>query len=224
MSKQKIVILGAGGHAREVLDVVEAINAEKPSLQMLGFIVEPGYQKPGTWINDLPVLGHFDWLEENQYQVKVVCGVGFSAPRYRVVQKAEQLGVEFVNLIHPTALLTRWVTLGSGVIITAGCILTNQITIGNHVHLNRRSNISHDNLLEDFVTVSPGANLSGNVTLKQGSFIGTGASIIEGKTVGAWSRIGAGAAVIEDIPDNVTAVGVPAEVVETRPAGWHLED
>jgi len=92
------------------------------------------------------------------------------------------------------------------------------------VHLNRRANISHDNLLEDFVTVSPGVNLSGNVTLKQGSFIGTGASIIESKTVGAWSRIGAGAAVIEDIPDNVTAVGVPAKISETRSSGWHLQD
>jgi serine acetyltransferase len=91
------------------------------------------------------------------------------------------------------------------------------------VHLNRHCNVSHDNVLEDFVTVSPGANLSGNVTLKQGSFIGTGASIIEGKTVGAWAKIGAGSAVIEDIPDNATAVGVPATVVKTRPAGWHLE-
>ena len=221
MSKQKLVILGAGGHAREVLDVIDAVNAEKPSFEILGFIVEPGFQKPGTLINDVPVLGYFDSLEQKRDQFKAVCGVGFSAPRYRVVQKALQSGIEFVNLIHPDALLTRWVTLGSGVIITAGCILTNQITIGDHVHLNRQANISHDNLLEDFVTVSPGVNLSGNVTLKQGSFIGTGANIIEGKTVGAWSRVGAGAAVIEDIPDNVTAVGVPAEVVETRLDGWH---
>jgi serine acetyltransferase len=89
------------------------------------------------------------------------------------------------------------------------------------VHINRMSNVGHDNLLEDFVTVSPGSNLSGNVTLKEGSFIGTGASIIEGKTVGAWARVGAGAAVVEDIPDNTTAVGVPAKVVSTRPADWY---
>ena len=223
MEKQKIVIIGAGGHAREVLDVIDAINQDTPRFEILGFIVEPGYQQPGTVINDAPVLGHFDWLEENRGEVKAVCGVGFSAPRYRVVQIIEQIGVEFVNLVHPQALLTRWVTMGAGVIITAGCILTNQIKIGNHVHINRMSNIGHDNLLEDFVTVSPGTNLSGNVTLRQGSFIGTGASIIEGKTVGAWARVGAGAAVIEDIPDNTTAVGVPAKVVATRPAGWYKE-
>jgi sugar O-acyltransferase (sialic acid O-acetyltransferase NeuD family) len=223
MDKQQIVILGAGGHAREVLDVIDAINQEKPQFEMLGFVVEPGYQQPGRLINDKAVLGHFDWLEEHKHEVKAVCGVGFSAPRYRVVQKAETIGVEFANLIHPTALLTRWVTLGRGVIITAGCILTNQITIGDHVHINRMSNIGHDNLLEDFVTVSPGVNLSGNVTLRQGCFIGTGASIIEGQTVGPWARVGAGAAVITDIPENSTAVGVPAEVVDTRPPGWHLE-
>ena len=223
MEKQKVVIIGAGGHAREVLDVIEAINQETPRFEMMGFIVEPGYQSPGTVINDAPVLGHLDWLEKNRHEVKVVCGVGFPAPRYRVIQKVNQIGVEFVNLIHPNTLLTRWVTLGTGVIITAGCILTNQIKIGNHVHLNRHCNVSHDNLLEDFVTVSPGANLSGNVTLKQGCFIGTGASIIEGKTVGAWARVGASSAVIDDIPDNTTAVGVPADAVKTRPAGWHLE-
>ena len=224
MSKQNLVILGAGGHAREVLDVIDAINAVKPSFEILGFIVDPDFQKPGTLINEVPVLGYFDWLEKKQDRVKAVLWDRIFCPRFRVVQKALQAGIEFVNLIHPDALLTRWVTLGSGVMITAGCILTNQITIGNHVHLNRQANISHDNRLEDFVTVSPGVNLSGNVTLKQGSFIGTGASIIEGKTVGAWSRVGAGAAVIEDIPDNVTAVGVPAKVVETRPAGWHQKE
>jgi sugar O-acyltransferase (sialic acid O-acetyltransferase NeuD family) len=223
MNIQKIVILGAGGHAREVLDVIDAINQENPRFEMLGFVVEPGYEPPGTMINDKPVLGHFDWLEEHRGEVKAVCGVGFSAPRYRVVKKMDQLGVKFVNLVHPNALLTRWVTMGTGVIITAGCILTNQITIGNHVHINRMSNIGHDNVLEDFATVSPGANLSGNVTLKEGCFIGTGASIIEGQTVGAWSRIGAGAAVIDDIPANTTAVGVPAEVVASRQAGWHRE-
>jgi sugar O-acyltransferase (sialic acid O-acetyltransferase NeuD family) len=221
METQKVVIIGAGGHAREVLDVIKAINQEAPRFEMLGFIVEPGYEQPGMVLNDAPVLGYFDWLEENQGEVKAVCGVGFPAPRYRVVQKAEQIGVEFVNLVHPQALLTRWVTMGAGVIITAGCILTNQIRIGNHVHINRMCNIGHDNLLEDFVTVSPGSNLSGNVTLREGSFIGTGASIIEGKTVGAWARVGAGAAVIEDVPDNTTAVGVPAKVVSTRPAGWY---
>jgi sugar O-acyltransferase (sialic acid O-acetyltransferase NeuD family) len=223
MDKQKVVIIGAGGHAREVLDVIEAINQDTPRFEILGFVVELGYQTLGTVINDAPVLGHFDWLEENRHELKAVCGVGFPAPRYHVIKKLEQIGVEFVNLIHPNTLLTRWITLGTGVIITAGCILTNQITIGNHVHLNRHSNVSHDNVLEDFVTVSPGANLSGNVTLKQGCFIGTGASIIEGKTIGVWAKIGAGSAVIDDIPDNATAVGVPAKVVKTRPAGWHLE-
>lgn len=223
MEKQKIVIVGAGGHAREVLDLVEAINQEVRRFEILGFVVEPGYEQPGTMINEMPVLGHFDWLEARKHEVKAVCGVGFSAPRFRVVQKLEALEVEFVNLVHPRAILTRWVTMGYGVIVAAGCILTNQVRIGNHAHINRMSNVGHDNVLEDFVTVSPGVNLSGNVTLKQGAFIGTGASIIEGQTVGAWSRIGAGAAVIHDIPENTTAVGVPAEVVATRPAGWHLE-
>ena len=91
------------------------------------------------------------------------------------------------------------------------------------MHLNLDSTVGHDAVIEDYVTVSPGVHVSGNVTLKEGSFIGTGANLIEGKTVGAWSVVGAGSAVISDIAPNVTAVGIPAKAVKTRPDGWHLE-
>lgn len=223
MSSQKVVIIGTGGFGREVLDVIDAVNQVAPSYEMLGFITEPGYQQPGEQINEAPVLGYFDWLEAHKHEVKAVCGVGAPHVRRRLVQQAAQAGVEFFTLVHPRAILTRWVTLGTGVVITAGCILTNNIRIGDHVHLNLDSTIGHDVVIEDYVTVSPGVHVSGNVTLKEGSFIGTGANLIEGKTVGAWSVIGAGGVVIADVPPNVTAVGNPVKTVKTRPDGWHLE-
>jgi len=223
MGSQKVVIIGTGGFGREVLDVIEAVNQVSPTYEMLGFITEPGYQQPGERINEAPVLGYFDWLEAHNGEVKAVCGVGAPHIRRRLVQQAVQAGVEFFTLVHPRAILTRWVTLGSGVVITAGCILTNNIRIGDHVHLNLDSTVGHDVVIEDYVTVSPGTHVSGNVTLKEGSFIGTGANLIEGKTVGAWSVIGAGGVVIADVPPNVTAVGNPVKTVKTRPEGWHLE-
>jgi sugar O-acyltransferase (sialic acid O-acetyltransferase NeuD family) len=223
MKIEKVVIIGTGGFGREVLDVLEAINQVEPRYEILGFVTEPGYQKPGDLINQQPVLGYYDWLEQHSQEVKAICGVGAPATRLRLIRQAEQLGVQFFSAVHPTAILTRWVKMGVGSIITAGCILTNNITIGDHVHLNLDCTVGHDAVIEDFVTVSPGVHVSGNVRLAQGSFIGTGANLIEGKTVGQWSVIGAGSVVVKDIPANTTAVGTPAKVIKTQEPGWHLK-
>lgn len=222
MKIEKVVIIGTGGFGREVLDVLEAINQIETRYEILGFVTEPGFHKPGELINDQPVLGYYDWLEHNKDQVKAICGVGAPATRMRLIRQAEQMGVQFFSAIHPRAILTRWVKLGTGSIITAGCILTNNITIGEHVHLNLDCTVGHDVVIEDFVTVSPGVHVSGNVRLEEGSFIGTGANLIEGKTVGRWAVVGAGSVVVKDIPANSTAVGIPAAVIKTRQPGWHL--
>jgi sugar O-acyltransferase (sialic acid O-acetyltransferase NeuD family) len=222
MKIEKVVIIGTGGFGREVLDVLEAVNQVETRYEILGFITEPGFQKPGELINDKPVLGYYDWLEQNKDQVRAICGVGAPATRLRLIRQAEQMGVQFFSVIHPRAILTRWVKLGTGSIITAGCILTNNITIGEHVHLNLDCTVGHDVVIEDCVTVSPGVHISGNVRLEEGSFIGTGANLIEGKTVGRWAVVGAGSVVVKDVPANSTAVGIPAAVIKTRQPGWHL--
>lgn len=222
MSKN-LVILGAGGFARETLDVVDAINAVSPTWDMLGFIVDQQYGKPGDVINDKPILGGFEWIEAHA-DTYVICGVGAPEHRFKMIRRLMNLPIKYATLVHPNAVITRWLNLGVGVIITAGCILTNQIRIGNHVHINLDCTIGHDAVLEDFVTIAPGAHISGNVHLREGVYVGTGANLIEKKTVGAWSIIGAGSTVVKDIPPNTTAVGVPALVTKTRSEGWHLDE
>ena len=217
MSLTEVAIIGAGGFGREVLDVLEAVNQVSPTYEIMGFITEPGYHQSGELINEAPVLGGFDWLAAHP-DVKVICGVGAPATRKRLIARAEEAGAEFFSVVHPRIVMTRWVTMGSGTIITAGCILTNNIVLGNHVHLNLDCTVGHDVIIEDYVTVSPGVHVSGNVTLKEGCFIGTGANLIEGKTVGAGSVIGAGSVVVKDIPPHVTAVGIPAKIIKTHEA------
>ena len=217
MSLTKVAIIGTGGFGREVLDVLEAVNQVSPTYEIMGFITDPGYQQPGELINEAPVLGYFDWLAAHP-EVKVICGVGAPDTRKRLIVQAEEAGADFFSVVHPRAVMTRWVTMGSGTIVTAGCILTNNIVLGNHVHLNLDCTVGHDVVIEDYVTVSPGVHVSGNVTLKEGCFIGTGANLIERKTVGAGSVIGAGSVVVKDIPPQVTAVGIPAKIIKTHEA------
>lgn len=220
---QRVVIIGAGGFAREILDILDAVNHVKASYDILGFIVDPQYAEQGTLVNDMPVLGGFEWLGSHRENVMAICGVGAPELRFRLVVRAKGLGVRFFSVTHPGAILTRWVSIGEGTIITAGCILTNRIQIGNHVHVNLDCTIGHDSVIEDFVTLSPGVHVSGNVLLGEGCNVGTGANIIEKKTVGAWSILGAGTTVTSDVPPNSTVVGVPGKVIKTRAGGWHME-
>lgn len=216
---KKFVIIGAGGMAREVLDIFEACNNAGQDYEVLGYLVEFQYGKPGTLINDKPILGDLDWLVQHISDVQVISGVGDPALRRRLITRAREYGARFGNIIHPSAILTHRVTFGEGVVITAGCIFTNQVHIGNHVYVNLDCTICHDAVLEDFATVSPGVHVSGNVTLCEGCYIGTGVVIIEKRTIGAWSLIGAGSVVIADLPPNSVALGNPAKVIKTRKIG-----
>jgi sugar O-acyltransferase (sialic acid O-acetyltransferase NeuD family) len=218
----KVVIIGAGGFGREVLDIFEACNEGVVQYDVLGFLVERDYYTPDCLVNDKPVLGDLDWLRANRDEVSVVCAIATPQHRQRIVDQVVEMGCRFCSIIHPTAVLTHRVKMGEGVIITAGCILTNQIQIGSHVQINLASTIGHDVVLEDFATLAPGVHVSGNVRAGTGCYVGTGANIIEKKQLGAWSIVGAGSMIVEDVPANSTVVGVPGKVIKTRKDGWHL--
>jgi len=215
-----LVILGAGGFARETLDVVDAINAVSPRWDMLGFIVDGEYGLPGTLVNDKPILGDFSWLQQHP-EVYIVCGVGAPEIRQRMILQLSQSS-RFATLIHPSAVLTRWMKIGDGTIITAGCIISNNVVIGNHVQINPSATVGHDVMINAFVSLGPGVLISGNVNIRDGAYIGTGANIIEKKTIGAWSIVGAGSTVVKNVPANTTVVGIPAQVIKERSVGWHL--
>ena len=222
--KKDVVIIGAGGFAREVLDVLEACNRKTPSYNILGYIVDAQYGVKGTMVNDRPILGHFDWLRKCAHNVFAIGGVGTTPLRRRLVLRAKEAGCRFCTVVHPTAVITRWIEMGEGVVITAGCILTNRIRLANHVHVNLGCTIGHDAIIEEYVTLAPGVHVSGGVTLEEGSYIGTGANLLEGIRIGAWSIIGAGSTIVKDVPPNTTVVGVPGKVIKQRDVGWHLEE
>jgi sugar O-acyltransferase (sialic acid O-acetyltransferase NeuD family) len=182
--KEKIVIIGAGGFAREVLDIFEACNAAGQDFEVLGYLVDTQYGRPGTLINDRPILGDCDWLIKNGKDVRAVCAVGDPAGRKKLVERAKALGTRFYNIIHPSAIMTKRVSLGQGNVIAAGCILTNNIRIGDHVHINLACTIGHDAVLDQYATLAPGVHVSGCVTLGEGCYIGSGVNIIDRKTVG----------------------------------------
>ncbi len=211
----ELVIIGAGPHAREIGDIVDAINAVAPRYQLLGHVVDPEFGAPGDDAGGRPIIGGFDQLRAGRL---AVCGIGNTDDRRRAARRAP--AVEFPPLVHPHAVVPSHLTPGPGTVIAAGCVLTREIRIGAHVHLNIGCTVNHECDLGDFCYIAPGVHLAGRVAVGEGCWVGIGASVLEGRSLGAWSCIGAGAAVIDDVPANATAAGVPARVISTRPAGW----
>ncbi|MBX7082225.1 MAG: acetyltransferase [Nannocystaceae bacterium] len=211
-----VVVLGAGGHAREIADVVLACAAAGQPLQLLGYLDDDA-RKHGSTIHAGVVLGDLSWLDgPGRDEVCLVSGIGSPAARRRVVAAAQARGRRFVTLVHPHAQRTDEVTLGEGVVVTAGCVLTHAIRIGAHTHVNRCTTIGHDCVVGAFVHLAPGVVLSGNVTIEDDCDVGTHATVIQGLTVGRGSIVGAGAVVVRSLPPQCTAVGVPARVIKQR--------
>lgn len=216
-----IVVVGTGGFAREVHQLLEDAVADGEGWRVLGFL-DDDPARAGDSVHDLPVLGGTSWLEGRK--VAVAVGVGSSAARRVLVKRirSEAPGSGFPTLVHPTAWIGNRISLGQGTIVCAGNALTTDLSIGDHVILNLDCTVGHDSIVEDFVTVAPSVNISGAVVVREGTDLGTGATIIQGVEIGRWSVIGAGAVVIRDIPANVTAVGTPAKPIKERAEGWHL--
>lgn len=217
-----VALLGAGGGSRDLLDIFEASNQVQSTYNVLGYIVDPEYASMGQVFSGKPVLGGFDWLAQHVHEVQVICGLGASELRRRLIERAAELGAIFCSIIHPSVIHGSSFSVGQGTSIGAGCVITNNVHIGDHVQINVGCTISHDCILSDYGTLSPGTHIAGNVIVGEGCFVGIGAVSIEKVSLGHWSIIGAGSTIVNDVPPNTTVVGVPGKVIKTRPEGWHL--
>jgi sugar O-acyltransferase (sialic acid O-acetyltransferase NeuD family) len=209
-----LVIVGAGGHGREVLDVVEALNRGESRFRLLGFLDDEGGDRPLLESRGARVLGPHTELAG--LDASYVVGIGSGEARRRVDAFATAAGREAAVLVHPAASVGAAVRLGPGTVLWPGARITTDVELGRHVHLNLNATVSHDCRLGDYVTLSPGAQVSGAVTLGEGVLLGAGAVVIQGATVGPRTVVGAGAVVLSDLPPDVVAVGVPARVLERR--------
>lgn len=217
-----IIIFGAGGLARELLELLRDMNRVEPRWEILGF-VDDDVSLHGTTRNDLPVLGGCQWLVESGEKPFAVLGVGSPVAKRRISRALRDHVSGFPTLVHPTVVDSRYVEYGEGVVVTAGTVLTANIEVGDFATLNLLTTVGHDCRIGSFVTLSPSVNLSGRVTIGDGCDIGTGAKVVPGLSIGEWSTVGAGAVVARDLPANCTAVGVPAKVIKERESGWHLQ-
>jgi len=207
---ENVVIIGAGDFSKLVLDILIAQNKKKKQYNILGLIDEN--KKEGYDINGFKVLGDFTWFDNNKdMDFKVICSVAEPDIKKRLVEKAEKIGLKFFKAIHPDTSISESSEISNGVIINAGARIAANVKLEKHVTINFNSTIGHDVEAKKFSSVMPGANIAGFVKLKEGVYIGMNSAIIQDKIIGSYCKIGAGAVVVDNIPDNVTAVGIPAK-------------
>lgn len=207
------MVVGAGGHGRELLDIVDAaIAAGTLEHELAGVLDDGDADLPLLAARGVPHLGGTDRLAE--LDADVLVGIGSGPDRRAVDERIRAAGLTAPVLVHPAATVGAEVRFAPGAVVAAGARITTNIVLGRHTHVGVNATVGHDAVLRDHVTVLPGATVSGNVTLEDGVTIGTNAAIIQGVTIGAGAYVGAGAVVIRDLPPGVTAVGVPARPLD----------
>lgn len=212
---KQIVIIGAGGFGREVQWLIERINEKELTWEIKGYIDDG--MEAGTEINGYPVLGGINELLEMQQEIAVVCAIGSSVTRRKIMERIlSKENMEFPNLIDPNVQMSKYVKLGKGNIICAGTILTVNITIEDFSILNLDCTVGHDVVINSFVTVYPSVNISGCVTIGKYTEVGTGTQIIQGKNICEETIVGAGSVVVKDIERAGTYVGVPVKAVKYK--------
>jgi sugar O-acyltransferase (sialic acid O-acetyltransferase NeuD family) len=212
---QDIVIVGAGGLAREVAFVIDEINRVAPQWNLLGF-VESDRSRVGQACGASTIA--FAQEDLRSMHVAVAIGIGTPGLIRKVSQQLRQYeGLAFPNLIHPNVVWHRGrVTLGEGNIVCAGTIFTTDITVGSFNYFNINCTYGHDIQIDSCCVFNPGINLSGSVRIESGCLIGTGATILQGLLVGENATVGAGAVVTKNVEPASTVIGVPAKPISQR--------
>lgn len=206
-----IVIIGAGGHGRVVLDIL----AQAREHNVVGFL-DSNPSLHGRRMDGKPVLGDMSNLSamiDRGVQGAVVA-IGDNGIRREFGEQVEDAGLSLVSAIHPSANLASNVTLGRNLVIAAGALVCAHCQIADSVILNTGCIVDHETKIGPAVHVCPGARLAGRVVIDAGAFVGIGATIVQNLRIGSDAIVGAGAVVVTDVEPMTTVVGVPARPIK----------
>lgn len=209
----KVIVIGAGGHARSVMDII----LENNEYEIIGCL-DPIYPTSTCVerMEDIPIIGTDDELKRfyDEGIHSIFIAIGSNTLRKKLQQKAIAIGYQPINVISKYARISSRAKLGVGNCVMAGAVINVNCCIGDGCIINTNSSLDHDCSVGDFAHVAPGVAVSGTTDIGEGTHIGTNTAVIDGITIGSWSYIGAGAAVVKDIAEHTLAYGVPAKPIK----------
>jgi sugar O-acyltransferase (sialic acid O-acetyltransferase NeuD family) len=210
-SKNNLIIIGAGGHGRVIADAAEASECWED----IAFLDDlyPKLVISGSW----PVIGKVkDALNIRGKFSDAAVGIGDNVKRAKLLTNLQQLGFNLPVVVHPTAAISPHTNIGKGTVVFAQTVVNIGASLGVGCIVNTGAKIDHDCVLEAAVHISPGVSLAGGVSIGACSWIGVGTSVKQLIVIGRNVTVGIGSAVVKNLPDGVTAVGVPAHIVEKK--------
>jgi sugar O-acyltransferase (sialic acid O-acetyltransferase NeuD family) len=207
-----IVIVGAGGHARVLIDVLATRGVVPRGL------IDPQVEC-GTIISNVEVLGDDSWLDGHRGKdLDIVVGIGSTGSvtaRMNVFDSLRAKGFAIAGCIHSSVVIGSNCRIDITAQVLPGCVINNSATIDANVVLYTGSIVEHDCVVEEHAYLSPRVTLCGNVRVGARSFVGAGATVLPGVRIGANAVVAAGAVVTQDVADGQTVMGVPAKVVDS---------
>lgn len=212
MSKMKknLVIIGAGGLAREVYDLAHYCDPDNKELVVKGFlsdgpsdIEQMGYPPVLSTVSDYSI-GSADVF---------ICAIGNVSDRKKTVEIIKAKGGKFINLIHPTCVIAPSVSLGEGIAMKAFCVLASDIEIGDYVFFQSSVIMGHDVRIGDYTHINSFSFFAGYVSVESKCVINAGARLIQNVNVGKGAVVGMGSVVLKNIAPKTTVFGVPAKKI-----------
>ncbi len=213
MNPIPLIGLGAGGHAKVVIDAVRLDRR----YQVIG-LTDPNRELHRGRIMGVDVLGDDCLLSQlfEQGARAAFVGVGTyagTAVRAKLYRFAAGLGYRFPTIVHPAATVSTAATLGPGCVVLAAAVINAEAHVGVNAIINTGAIVEHDCQVGDHAHVATGARLAGNVWLDEGALVGAGATVLPGVRIGAGAVVGGGAVVTRDVCDGAVVVGVPAREI-----------
>lgn len=207
-----LAIIGAGGFAREIANLVKKINMNSPTWNLVGLFGNDEANE--VTIEGFPVIGNEEMLIEFNPKPYLVISIANTEKRKQLADKFKSLGFEFATIIDPSARIGEQVNIGEGSVICIDTHFTTNIEIGKHCIINNSCGIGHDTVLGDFISMMSNTIIAGDVFIGDGCYFGLSCTCINLIKLGSWSTYGAGTVITKDMPDNITAVGVPAKIIK----------
>ena len=202
MSRNRLVIIGAGGHGRVIADIASKQAVYKELI----------FLDDSDSVNDkVSVTGKVSEVEQYITDSDFVVAIGNNRVRADIQNRLEKKGASFAILVHPNAVIGDRVELGRGTVVMAGAVINSCAKIGNGVIINTCSSVDHDCTIDDYTHVSVGAHIAGTVNVGKNVFICAGATVINNVDICDDCTVGAGAVVVGRISEAGTYIGVPAK-------------
>lgn len=207
---EKIVLIGCGGHAKSVIDSIEAQGV----YEIVGFVAETlddnfeyrGYKIVGT---DADLVALYDRGIRNAFVCIGYMGKG--SVRQELYNTLKNIGYVLPVIIDPSAILAKDVSVGEGTFVGKRVVVNSNADVGKMIILNTGAVVEHDCVIEDYTHVAVNSTICGNVRIGEGCLIGAGATVIQGLVIGSQVTIGAGSVINRDCPDGCSVVGVPGK-------------